>query len=117
MSYKGAESFSPRSRVVSGEHGKETVFQLNHTPDGTVDGRNDSQEFISTRMSDSKMTSSIWNPSGSGIKQSSSVKRESAKFLGVVMESSETQYDQNEEVVEFDNVRLPQAAMQLNGGM
>ena len=33
---------SPRTRVVSGENGKETVYMLNSTPDCTVEGRNDS---------------------------------------------------------------------------
>ena len=74
------------TRIVSGEHGKETIYQLNHTPDVTVDGRNDSQEYISTRMSESKNTSSMLNTHGSGIKPSS-LKRESAKYLGVVIES------------------------------
>ena len=62
------------------------------------------------------MTSSIWNPTGSGLKPSSG-KRESTKFLGVVMESQETLYEKHEDVAKFDDAESPKAPMQFNDGM
>ena len=63
------------------------------------------------------MTSSIWNPTGSGLKPSSG-KRESTKILGVVMESQETLYEKHEDIVKFDDAEeSPKAPMQFNDGL